>query len=53
MDEILLQQIIGGIAIGVIYGLVAVGFSMLIRAMDLINFAQGEMLMIGGLVGYT
>jgi branched-subunit amino acid ABC-type transport system permease component len=52
-DEILLQQVIGGLAIGVIYGLIALGFSMIIRAMDLVNFAQGEMMMIGALVGFT
>jgi branched-subunit amino acid ABC-type transport system permease component len=52
-DQILLQQVIGGLAIGVIYGLVALGFTMIIRAMDLVNFAQGEMMMIGAMVGFT
>jgi branched-subunit amino acid ABC-type transport system permease component len=47
------QQLAGGLAFGVVYGVVALGFTMIIRALDLINFAHGEMLMIGGLVGFS
>lgn len=42
-----------GLAVGAIYGLVAIGFSMIYRAMGLVNFAQGDMMMIGGFLGYT
>lgn len=42
-----------GIAMGCVYGLVAIGFSLIFRAQGLINFAQGEMLTIGALTGYT
>lgn len=45
--------LITGIAMGCVYGLVALGFSLIFRAMGLINFAQGEMLTIGALVGFT
>jgi len=42
-----------GISIGCVYGLVAIGYSLVFRAQGLINFAQGEMLTIGALTGYT
>lgn len=45
--------IINGIAMGCIYGLVALGFSLIFRAMGLINFAQGEMLTIGAMTGFS
>jgi branched-chain amino acid transport system permease protein len=47
------QQLTGGLAFGVVYGLVALGFTMIIRALDLIHFGHGEMMMIGGLMGFT
>lgn len=46
-------QIMSGITIGCIYGLVAIGFSMIFRAMGLVNFAQGDIMMLGGFIGYT
>jgi len=39
--------LIGGIAIGAVYALVAVGLTLVFRATGVVNFAQGEMLMIG------
>lgn len=50
---LLLVQVLSGIAIGCIYGLVAIGFSMIYRAMGLVNFAQAEFMMIGAFFGYT
>jgi branched-subunit amino acid ABC-type transport system permease component len=47
------QQLAGGLAFGVVYGLVALGFTMIIRALDLIHFGHGEMMMIGGLIGFS
>ncbi len=44
---IVVQQVVGGLAIGLVYGLVALGFVLLLRSLDLINFAQGEMMMVG------
>jgi branched-chain amino acid transport system permease protein len=46
-------EIVSGLTIGCIYGLVAIGFSMIFRAMGLVNFAQGDLMMLGGFVGYT
>ncbi|MEJ0069053.1 MAG: branched-chain amino acid ABC transporter permease [Pseudomonadota bacterium] len=48
-----LIQLFSGVAIGCIYGLVAIGFSMIYRAMGLVNFAQGDIVMLGAFVGYT
>ena len=46
-------EIVSGLTIGCIYGLVAIGFSMIFRAMGLVNFAQGDLMMLGGFMGYT
>jgi branched-chain amino acid transport system permease protein len=47
------QTMLGGLAIGCIYSLIALGISMIIRATDILHFAQGEMLMIGSMMGLT
>ena len=43
------QFLIAGLSQGAIYGLVAIGFSVIFRATHIVNFAQGEFVMIGGL----
>lgn len=48
-----LQTILSGIAIGCIYGLVALGFVLIYKATDVINFAQGEMMVLGAFIAYT
>jgi branched-chain amino acid transport system permease protein len=47
------QTMLGGLAIGCIYSLIALGISMIIRATDILHFAQGEMLMIGAMMGLS
>lgn len=47
------QQLVAGMGMGLIYGLVAIGYSMVFRATRVLNFALGEFLMAGGLVGYS
>ncbi len=47
------QTMLGGLAIGCIYSLIALGISMIIRATDILHFAQGEMLMIGSMTGLS
>jgi branched-chain amino acid transport system permease protein len=42
-----------GLAIGSIYSLVAIGFSMIYRATGLLHFAHPDLMMIGGMIGYT
>ncbi len=48
-----LQYILSGIAIGCIYGLVALGFVLIYKATEVVNFAQGELMMIGAFLAYT
>ena len=44
------QLFITGITVGSIYAMVAVGFNMIYNATDVVNFAQGEFVMLGGMV---
>ena len=55
MDPILLntQLVFNGIAVGCIYGLVALGFVLIYKATEVVNFAQGELLMLGAFFAYT
>jgi branched-chain amino acid transport system permease protein len=46
----LLQYAISGLTIGVIYALVAIGYNIIYNVTEIINFAQGEFVMIGGLL---
>ncbi|MDQ7794537.1 MAG: branched-chain amino acid ABC transporter permease [bacterium] len=46
-----MQYIIGGLAIGSVYALVAVGYSMIWAALGFLNFAQGYVVMFGGFIG--
>src|SRR5919201_415915 len=48
----LLQLVVSGVAIGGVYGLVALGFVLIYKATDVLNLAQGEMLMLGAYVSY-
>jgi branched-chain amino acid transport system permease protein len=48
---VLIQTIVGGIGIGALYALVALGYSMVYRAMGLVNFAHGSIYMVGTYFG--
>ena len=48
----LLQQIINGISLGSIYALIALGYTMVYGVLRFINFAHGDVFMIGAFVGY-
>ncbi|MFG6449840.1 branched-chain amino acid ABC transporter permease, partial [Roseateles sp. BYS180W] len=47
------QQIINGLVLGSMYALVALGYTMVYGIINLINFAHGEVLMVGALVSWT
>jgi branched-chain amino acid transport system permease protein len=49
MSAQLLQYLLSGLTVGAIYALVALGFSIIYNASHVINFAQGEFVMIGGM----
>ena len=49
MSAQFLQFLLSGLTIGAIYALVALGFSIIYNASQVINFAQGEFVMIGGM----
>jgi branched-subunit amino acid ABC-type transport system permease component len=49
----LLELMVAGFAIGCIYSLIALGFTMIIRATGVLNFAQGEIVMLGAMFGLT
>ena len=51
--DILLQQIINGLVLGSVYALVALGYTMVYGIINLINFAHGEVLMVGALSSWT
>src|SRR3970040_2132157 len=51
--DIFVQQLINGLVLGAIYALVALGYTMVYGILGLINFAHGEVVMIGALVALT
>jgi branched-chain amino acid transport system permease protein len=51
--DILLQQIINGLVLGSVYALVALGYTMVYGIINLINFAHGDVLMVGALTSWT
>ena len=48
-----MQLLISGLAIGAIYGLIAMGFAVIYKSTGLVNFAQGEMTMITAYIAWT
>src|SRR6202012_789558 len=47
------QQLVSGIALGCVYGLIALGFVLVYKATEVVNFAQGDLMMLGGFFAYT
>lgn len=52
LDQIV-QFLVSGVTVGSIYGLVALGFTLVFNATGIINFAQGQFVMLGGLLATT
>jgi branched-chain amino acid transport system permease protein len=48
--EYFLQQLINGVTLGAIYGLIAIGYTMVYGIIGMINFAHGEIFMIGAFI---
>jgi len=51
--DIFVQQIINGLVLGSMYALVALGYTMVYGIISLINFAHGEVLMVGAMVSWS
>ena len=49
----LLQLVVNGAAAGCIYGLIALGFVLIYKATEMVNFAQGDIMMLGGFAAYS
>ena len=48
----LLQFLLSGVTVGAVYALVALGFTIIYNASDVVNFAQGEFVMLGGMITF-
>ena len=46
--EVFVQQVINGLTLGAIYGLIAVGYTMVFGIIGMVNFAHGDVFMVGG-----
>lgn len=46
----LMQFLFSGVTVGAVYALVALGFTIIYNASDVVNFAQGEFVMLGGMI---
>ncbi len=53
MIQMLPQQLVFGLALGAVYGLIALGYTMVYGILLMINFAHGELFMIGAYVGWA
>ena len=51
--ELLLQQALNGLMLGVMYALVAVGFTLFFGVLDVIHFSHGDIFMLGAFAGLT
>ena len=51
--DIFIQQLINGVTLGSVYALVALGYTMVYGIIGLINFAHGDVVMIGAMAATT
>ncbi len=52
-SELFFQYIVAGVTYGTVYAVVAIGFNIIYNATGIINFAQGEFVMLGGMTAVT
>ena len=48
-----IQLLVSGIAAGLVYGFIGMGFAMIYRATGVVNFAQGELMMLVAYIAFT
>jgi branched-chain amino acid transport system permease protein len=51
--DVFLQQVVNGLTLGAVYAVVALGYTMVYGIIQLINFAHGELVMIGAMVAFS
>ena len=51
--DLALQYLVAGLTYGSIYAVVAIGFNIVYSATGIINFAQGEFVMLGGMISVS
>ena len=51
--QLFLQQLLNGLTIGMVYALIALGYTMVYGVIQLINFAHGEVFMVGAYLAFT
>jgi len=51
-SSVVMQAIVNGLLIGSVYGLVAIGLTMIFGVMEIVNFAQGALMMLGMYITY-
>ena len=51
--DLFFQQLVNGLVLGATYGLIALGYTMVYGIVQLINFAHGEIFMLGGFGALT
>ena len=51
--DIFVQQLFNGLTLGAVYAMVALGYTMVYGIIQLINFAHGEVVMIGCMVAFS
>ena len=52
-SDLFLQYLFAGVTYGIIYAIVAIGFNIIYNTTGIINFAQGEFLMLGGMIAIS
>ena len=50
--DVFVQQLVNGLTLGSVYALIALGYSMVYGILKLLNFAHGEVYMMGAFIGY-
>jgi branched-chain amino acid transport system permease protein len=50
-DVFLIQQVVNGLSVGMVYALIAIGFTLIFGVLNVVNFAHGEMYTIGAFAG--
>src|SRR2546422_1221571 len=51
--DVFIQQVINGLTLGAVYAMVALGYTMVYGIIQLINFAHGEVVMVGAMVAFS